>query len=206
MFHVLKGFALVGGEWVLYLLIALSFWCVAVIADRFLYFRKRLKHSRELNEKVGELLALGDLPQAQSLAEKNECPEGQVLLTGLAHLSLGSEALEQMMESKRIQEKLALEKNLLVLGTLGNNAPFIGLFGTVLGIIKAFNDLALQGTSGPTVVMNGIAEALVATAVGLLIAIPAVAAYNYFQGQIKKSMSNADRLARLVLSHSRRKK
>ena len=101
---------------------------------------------------------------------------------------------------------MLMEKNLLVLGTLGNNAPFIGLFGTVLGIIKAFNDLAIAGTSGPTVVMRGVSEALVATAVGLLIAIPAVAAYNYFQSRIKKSLASADRLSRLLLAYSGKKK
>jgi biopolymer transport protein ExbB len=99
-----------------------------------------------------------------------------------------------------------MEKNLLVLGTLGNNAPFIGLFGTVLGIIKAFNDLAIAGTSGPTVVMRGVSEALVATAAGLFIAIPAVAAYNYFQSRIKKSLASADRFSRLLLAYSGKKK
>lgn len=201
MFHVLKGLALVGGEWVLYLLIALSVWSVAVMAERFLFFRKRLKGSDAVNAGAGELLAQGETEKALSLAASEPCPEGEVLRTGIENRGKSAEALEQMMEGVRIREKLALEKNLLVLGTLGNNAPFIGLFGTVLGIIKAFNDLAVQGTSGPAVVMNGIAEALVATAVGLLIAIPAVAAYNYFQGQIKKSMSNADRIARLVLAN-----
>jgi biopolymer transport protein ExbB len=101
---------------------------------------------------------------------------------------------------------MVLEKNLLILGTLGNNAPFIGLFGTVLGIIKAFNDLAVAGTSGPTIVMRGVSEALVATAMGLLIAIPAVAAYNYFQGKIKRSMLNSDRLSRLLLATLAKKK
>ena len=100
---------------------------------------------------------------------------------------------------------MVMEKNLLVLGTLGSNAPFIGLFGTVLGIIKAFNDLALAGTSGPTVVMRGVSEALVATAVGLLIAIPCVATYNYFQNIVKLSLANADRLSGLLLAYVQRK-
>jgi biopolymer transport protein ExbB/TolQ len=204
MFHVLKGFALVGGEWVLYLLVALSVWSVAVMAERFLYFRKRLKGSDEMNTRVGELLSEGDAAKVKALADRCACPESVVLLTGLERKGLEPGALEQVMESARIREKLALERNLLVLGTLGNNAPFIGLFGTVLGIIKAFNDLAVMGTSGPAIVMNGIAEALVATAVGLLIAIPAVAAYNYFQGEIRKCMSNADRVARLVLAHRKK--
>jgi biopolymer transport protein ExbB/TolQ len=137
----------------------------------------------------------------EELVEKASSPAGAILKAGLANLSAGPAALEQVMESQKIHEKTTMEKNLLVLGTLGSNAPFIGLFGTVLGIIKAFNDLALAGTSGPTVVMRGVSEALVATAVGLLIAIPCVAAYNYFQNMVKLSLSGADRLSGLLLAH-----
>jgi biopolymer transport protein ExbB len=113
---------------------------------------------------------------------------------------LDRESLREVFDSARIQVKLGLEKNLLVLGTLGSNAPFVGLFGTVLGIIRAFNDLALQGTAGPSVVMRGISEALVATALGLLIAIPAVVSYNHFQGRIKRCLLNSERLCRLALA------
>jgi biopolymer transport protein ExbB/TolQ len=206
LLQTIKAFALLGGEWVLYILIVLSLWCVAVIWDRLLFFRASAKDAELLGEKVPELLARGQLSQVQKLVEHAVSPEGLILKAGLSNLSLGREGLEQILESRKIQEKMALEKHLLVLGTLGNNAPFIGLFGTVLGIIKAFNDLAIAGTSGPTVVMRGVSEALVATAVGLLIAIPAVASYNYFQGRIKRSLSNADRLSRLLLAYSQRKK
>src|SRR3989339_396660 len=86
---------------------------------------------------------------------------------------------------KLLEERLKLERYLGVLGTLGNVAPFIGLFGTVVGIIKAFQDLALAGGGGPAVVARGIAEALVATAAGLVVAIPAVIIYNYFTRKVK---------------------
>jgi biopolymer transport protein ExbB len=206
MLQAIKAFALMGGEWVLYLLVLLSVWCLAVIWDRFFHFRLKAKDSRILGEKVPEFLAQGKIEEIKKLVENSASTEGAILKTGLANLSLSCEALGMVLESARIREKLALEKNLLVLGTLGNNAPFIGLFGTVLGIIKAFNDLAIAGTSGPSVVMRGVAEALVATAVGLLIAIPAVAAYNYFQGRIRRSLSNADRLTRLLLAYCEGKK
>ncbi len=206
MLHAIKALSLLGGEWVLVILLILSLWCVAVIWDRFFVFRAKARDAELLGDKVPELLAKGQIQQVQKLVEKATSPEGAILKAGLAAISMGRESLEQILESRRIQEKMALEKNLLVLGTLGNNAPFIGLFGTVLGIIKAFNDLAISGTSGPSVVMSGVSEALVATAVGLLIAIPAVAFYNYFQGQIKRSLSNADRLSRLLLAYVERKK
>ena len=206
MLQAIKAFSLLGGDWVLYILVALSLWCLAVIWDRFFLFRSKAKDAERLGSEVPELLAQGKLPQIQKLVENAASPEGIILREALRHLSMGREGLEPLMESCKIQEKMILEKNLLVLGTLGNNAPFIGLFGTVLGIIKAFNDLAIAGTSGPAIVMRGVSEALVATAMGLLIAIPAVAAYNYFQGQIKRSMLNSDRLSRLLLAYLGKKK
>jgi len=206
MLQAIKAFALLGGEWVLFILLGLSLWSIAVMVQKVREFKTRSLGTGELEAKVPGLLAQGEFKQAEKLALASPSAEGSVLSVGLANLHLDPDALEQVMESQRLQERILMEKNLLVLGTLGNNAPFIGLFGTVLGIIKAFNDLAIAGTSGPTVVMRGVSEALVATAAGLLIAIPAVAAYNYFQSRIKKSLASADRLSRLVLAYSGKKR
>ena len=200
MLQTLKTFALFGGEWVLYLLLFLSLWCLAVIWDRFLYFRKRSADAQKLQDQAPPLIQSGKWRDLEKLLKNSPSVEGAVLREGLAHWGLGREALERVLESAKIRERLALEKNLLVLGTLGVNAPFIGLFGTVLGIIKAFNDLALSGTSGPTVVMRGVSEALVATAVGLLIAIPAVVFFNAFQGRVKRTLLGAERLSKLLLA------
>jgi biopolymer transport protein ExbB/TolQ len=103
---------------------------------------------------------------------------------------------------------MKLERGLAYLGTLGNNAPFIGLFGTVIGIIMAFEELGTAGkaaagaasASASAGVMSSIAEALVATAIGLAVAIPSVAFYNYFQRRIKATVSNTEALTRIVLS------
>jgi len=206
MLQMIKAFALLGGEWVLYILLGLSVWSIAVIWDRFFLFQKKAKESILLQEKAPELLLKGQIKEVQKLVESLTSPAAAILKIGIANLSAGPESLEQILGSQRIYEKLMLEKNLLVLGTLGSNAPFIGLFGTVLGIIKAFNDLALAGTSGPTVVMRGVSEALVATAVGLLIAIPCVAAYNYFQNWIKRELSNSDRLTALLMAYAEKEK
>ena len=206
MLQTIKAFALLGGEWVLYILLGLSVWSIAVIWDRFFLFQKKGKESKLLQEKAPELLLKGQIKEVQKLVESLTSPAAAILKIGIANLSAGPESLEQILGSQRIYEKLMLEKNLLVLGTLGSNAPFIGLFGTVLGIIKAFNDLALAGTSGPTVVMRGVSEALVATAVGLLIAIPCVATYNYFQNWIKRELSNSDRLTALLMAHAEKEK
>src|SRR4029078_7538172 len=98
------------------------------------------------------------------------------------------------------REKLRLERNLTFLATLGSNAPLIGLFGTVLGIITASHGLAANQAGGPSVVMAGISEALVATAVGLMVAIPAVVAFNYFNRRVRTSMTQVDWMSHLALA------
>ncbi|MDP7111221.1 MAG: MotA/TolQ/ExbB proton channel family protein, partial [Myxococcota bacterium] len=117
----------------------------------------------------------------------------------------GPDAMAREMAAALAQERPRYERNLIVLGTLGNNAPFIGLFGTVLGIIRAFRDLSssIGEAQGASAVMAGLSEALVATAAGLFVAIPAVVAYNYFQRHIKSVVSNAGSMNRFVLSQIR---
>jgi len=203
MIQSIKAFALLGGGWVLYLLFALSLLSVAVILNRVLYFARNTQDSNPLGGELTGLLSKGRLSEAEKFLTRIQSPEARILKAGLSCLSQGREVMEQVLESQRILEKMEMERYLLVLGTLGNNAPFIGLLGTVLGIIRAFSDLALAGTSGSRIVMQGVSEALVATAVGLFIAIPAVIFYNYFQGRIKRTLSNADRLSRLLLVHAR---
>ena len=101
-----------------------------------------------------------------------------------------------MIETDRVH----YERGLAFLGTLGSNAPFVGLFGTVLGIVRAFHDLSTSAAMGSQAVMAGIAEALVATAVGLLVAIPAVVAYNVFKGMVKDAVTNTDGLTRVLMA------
>jgi biopolymer transport protein ExbB len=127
--------------------------------------------------RIAELLARGDLEAARRLLDGQEGLEAHVLRAGLKAVPEGPETVEQVMLSALAAERPRYERFLSLLGTLGNNAPFIGLFGTVLGIIKAFNDLgavSLKGSAIQQTVMTGISEALVATAVGLAVAIPAV--------------------------------
>ena len=103
-------------------------------------------------------------------------------------------------------ERLKMERGLAFLGTLGNNAPFVGLFGTVLGIIRAFRDLSTNTIEGSSAVMAGIAEALIATAVGLLVALPAVALFNFFQRMIRAQMVASEAMTHIVLAHAKSKK
>jgi biopolymer transport protein ExbB len=197
--HLLT-FTLFGSEWVLWLLIFLSVLSVAVMVERGIAMSGRLRDFDSVSDKLHKTLASGDLKVARALLGEGRSPEARVALVGLDELPRGTTAAVEAMASTRARERLMLEKHLGILGTLGNNAPFIGLFGTVLGIIKAFADLAKNQGGGAAVVMAGIADALVATAVGLLVALPAVVAFNIFQGRIRRTMGRIDTLAHLILT------
>jgi biopolymer transport protein ExbB len=196
----LLAFTLLGSEWVLWLLLMLSVLSVAVMVERALTLPRRPPDLAQLSARLLALLAKGDLASARDMIGQPRTPEARVGLVGLGELSRGREAASEAMASAKSRERLLLEKHLGILGTLGNNAPFIGLFGTVLGIIRAFADLAKDQGGGAAVVMAGISEALVATAVGLLVAIPAVVAFNLFQGRVRRTMGRIDAMAHLILS------
>ena len=118
----------------------------------------------------------------------------------LEHYSKGASALKDMMAGKVLKERIELERRLPILNTLGNNAPFIGLLGTVLGVIKAFYNLGALGNSGAEVVMKSISIALLATAAGLLIAIPVVMLNNFFTKKLKVIDQNLEILTREILA------
>jgi biopolymer transport protein ExbB len=200
-------FTLFGAGWVLWLLVGLSVVSVAIMIERAVFLSSaRLPESlwSELRRKLGA----GDVDTARRLLEGKGGIEASVAREGLSALDRGAGAVAETMTGARTRERLALERNLAILGTLGNNAgnnaPFIGLFGTVLGIIKAFHDLGQNQGGGAAVVMAGISEALVATAVGLLVAIPAVIAFNYFQRRVRSRLARTDELAHLILSRVRK--
>jgi biopolymer transport protein ExbB/TolQ len=181
----LLALTLRGAAWVLWLLVALSVLSVAVMLERGLYFAQR-----RMSKRFPELLRLcqeGALEKAAQLAA-GDAMEAEVVRVAARVAGSGQEAVEKAVASTIDRRRLEYERWLFILGTLGNNAPFIGLFGTVLGIIRAFADLAAHPTAaaGASTVMAGISEALVATAVGLFVAIPAVLAYNIFQRLLKR--------------------
>jgi biopolymer transport protein ExbB len=197
------AFTVLGSEWVLWLLVSLSILSVTIMVERGIAMSGRLTNFETLSERLHRAIAAGDIDAAREILGSPRCPEVRVALLGLDELPRGSTAAVEVMASARSRERLMLEKHLGILGTLGNNAPFIGLFGTVLGIIKAFADLAKNQGGGAAVVMSGIAEALVATAVGLLVALPAVVAFNIFQGRIRRTMGRVDALAHMILTGAR---
>ncbi|WP_163995097.1 MotA/TolQ/ExbB proton channel family protein [Pyxidicoccus caerfyrddinensis] len=190
----LLGVTLSSAEWVLWILVVLSVLSIAIMLERAVYFaRHRLPDS----EALAVRLARGDFEAARKAVEGKSGMEAAVVREALASTAQGADTVEQVIASTMARERPQYERFLSFLGTLGNNAPFIGLFGTVLGIIKAFHDLGASASKGAAIqqtVMAGISEALVATAVGLAVAIPAVVAFNVFNRQLKTLTSRANAL------------
>lgn len=199
--------ALAGDAWVLWLLALSSVLSVGVMIERWRAYKAVTQGDvSALMDGLAAKLEAHDLDGALALARQSKRVEAQVAAAGLESFAKGPASVEEVMFARWLREKVQLEKYLIILGTLGNNAPFIGLFGTVLGIIKAFNDLALSGQGGVTVVMAGISAALVATAFGILVAIPAVVANNYFVTRLKQMQTNTDALSRILLAYLKNEK
>ncbi|MBI5509566.1 MAG: MotA/TolQ/ExbB proton channel family protein [Deltaproteobacteria bacterium] len=201
--QLLDIFLFLGSEWILYLLMFLSIFSVAITFERLIHFARRQVDGEALATLLADYLAKKDLDGARAYLQQSRTHVAQVLLKGLAVLGRGAGAVEETVAGATQLERLKMERGLAFLGTLGNNAPFIGLFGTVLGIIRAFRDLATNTIAGSSAVMSGIAEALIATAVGLLVALPAVAVFNGFQRAIRTQVATADAVARVLLAHAK---
>ncbi len=193
------NFTLLGAEWVLWLLVALSILSVGVMIERALYFRARRIDAEALVAAARKAVADDDPSAVEQQYGDSQALAARVAVRGLRERDHGVEAAAEAMNSEKTRGRGEHERLLIVLGTLGNNAPFIGLFGTVLGIIKAFEDLSQDTQGGADVVMSGISEALVATAVGLLVAIPAVIAFNYFNRRVRAALIATDEVAHAIL-------
>ena len=198
-----------GAGWVLWLLFGLSIGSAVVAIERLAYFRNKSGDLRGLVGTLDAHLQAGSREEALQALAPLRSVGAAVASAGLRLAVRGPRAAEKGMESAMALERKGLEARLAYLGTLGNNAPFIGLFGTVIGVILAFEALGDASTAAGTgssqvasaAVMNAIAEALVATAVGIAVALPAVGLYNYFQRRIATVMSDAEALSSLVIAY-----
>jgi biopolymer transport protein ExbB len=195
-----KNFALLGAEWVMWILIILSVISVTIIVERAIFFVGKRPDIGELIDRVKGFLNKKDFSGARKFLSGVKGISPAIAAAALEEAENGASSVSEAADSARIREKLKLEKNLAYLGTVGNNAPFVGLLGTVIGIIKAFHDLSENTAGGASTVMSGISEALVATAIGLLVAIPAVVAFNTFNRRIKKLLGDADAVVHSILS------
>jgi len=178
-----------GAAWVLWLLIALSVISVGIMIERAAFY---LGRRLPAPDKLGRALLGGDLAEARGAVADRHGIEADVVSAALEQADRGADTVAKVVDAEIKRSRLQYEARLAFLATLGNNAPFIGLFGTVLGIIRAFGDLARNpSAAGASSVMAGISEALIATAVGLLVALPAVVAYNVFQRALRRSSQRA---------------
>ena len=197
--------ALLGSEWVLYLLLFLSVVSFSTMFERWLFFRKRRDDLDRVRRELKRFLDKDDIAGAEALLDKSPAIEAKVAREALRWGTGGADAMSDAVDAELARVKGELERGTNLLGTLGNNAPFVGLFGTVLGVIIAFHALGKAGAAGNSAgmegVMAGIAEALVATGVGLFVALPAVIAYNIIQKRIGDIETGTLSLTKLLTAY-----
>ena len=197
--------AQLGAEWVMWLLLALGFIAAVLVFERlYLYMSTQVNVTR-LARKLIEHLSAGRLDEARALVKDGKGIEERVISDALSMYTEGPDAVEELVQASMIKERQRYERSLSFLGTVGSNGPFIGLLGTVIGVILSFGELGRNPKGGLEVVGPGISEALVATAVGLVVAIPSVISFNWMKGMLKKRLANSDFLARLVVTQLKRR-
>ncbi len=199
---IFQLFTRTGAEWVMLVLVALSVASLAVILERGIFFLRR-------GAAVPQLLSLlkaGRLDEARACVSGRKGMEPDVARAALAAADGGPAAVKEAVDCAIAEARPAYERGLSFLGTLGNNAPFLGLFGTVVGIIRAFSDLAVGGPrgAGAAAVMAGISEALVATAVGIFVAIPAVVGFNAYMKRLRTLTVRGEAIGHALASHLER--
>lgn len=191
---------------VLYLLIFLSLTSLYIISERYRSLGRVAKSSALERKKLEQILAVGDVESLKDLELNPASLEGKIFERAFSHLQkAGSRGLDEIFSTFIQFEKPKLEKSLTFLATVGSNAPYIGLFGTVLGIMKSFNDLSQASSAGQQTVMAGISAALIATAAGLMVAIPNILAYNYFQKQVRAITDGIETFKEAALAYAKMK-
>lgn len=195
-----------GAQVILVILILLSIFSLCAILERW-YTLSRIKNrSQRIRLRIREALQSNNFDELEVMSHDKETLEGRALGYGMRFVKQsGSNGLEAVFSTFAMTEKPQLEKFLTFLASVGSNGPFIGLLGTVFGIMKAFNDLSASQNEAAQSVMRGIAEALVSTAVGLIVAIPAVIAYNYFQKQVKQTLQGIEMVRDLCVVYAKQK-
>jgi len=196
----LRTVTALGAGWVMWLLVGLSVVVLAIAAERAIMLFLTHGNVTELRRNVASALGRGDMIAARGLVVTSRTLEARVLAAGLGAMPRGAAAVEERLASEAQMVRLVMERRLSVLGTIGSNAPFVGLLGTVIGIIRAFHALDASGGQVSTALMAEIGEALTATAVGLFVALPAVTLFNFFQRTISAKVASAEALGREMLS------
>ena len=191
---------------VLIVLVIMSVVSIAMIFERYMALKKVSGESDRIRARIKMALQNGSVQDFEDIAKDPTSLEGRAAGHAMKYLKAhGEKGIEDVFNSFVLTEKSELEKFLPVLATISSNAPFIGLLGTVLGIMKAFNDLAVTQNAGQQTVMSGISTALVATAAGLFVAIPASMFYNYFTRKVKSTLNSIKSVKDLGLAYAKMK-
>jgi len=196
----LRALAGLGAGWVMWLLVGLSVLVIAIAIERAIVLFWRHEDVDVLRDNLARALGRGDVVAARGHALASTSFEARVLAAGLLASTRGPEAVKEKLASEAQLARLAMERGLAVIGTVGSNAPFVGLLGTVIGIIRAFHALDASGGQVSTALMAEIGEALSATAIGLFVALPAVVLFNFFQRAIATRIARSEALGRDLLS------
>jgi len=198
MFTEFNWIEATGGSPIFLVLIGCSVLTLALAIERAWYFWKRSGNPDETLQKATAKIRAGKLDEAIWTCKSSLHPMGKVAASVFRIGRRQGESYEEKMQVALSQEKLLLEKNLGLLGTMAAIAPLIGLLGTVWGIMRAFHNMAVTGSAAPTVVASGVAEALITTAAGLVVAVPALVLYNHFAGRLNVMLTVAENNARLI--------
>jgi len=181
------------GGFTMYVLAFCSFLSATVFLERMFYYRGLSRTKRlEFMAKIRRALKSGDLENAAQICEGTQAPFSNVVYSGLELHDRSREEISNAMEREITMETTELERYTSIVATIGNTAVYIGLFGTVLGIIRAFHDISVAGAGGMAIVIGGVAEALVCTATGLFVAIPAVIVFNYFTRRVERFVTDME--------------
>jgi biopolymer transport protein ExbB len=156
---------------------------LALALEQLWTFWRLVENARDLGTEAGKALYHGDLQAARTVCERSSSPVADILIAALNKVNHPGESIHRAAERERQRFSLWMKRRLWALGTMGALSPFVGLFGTVVGIIRAFRSIAVTGAGGFSVVAEGVSEALVATAGGIGVAVAAVLFYNYFQSR-----------------------
>jgi len=198
MFENMDWIAAMSSSPVMLIIVGCSIMTLGFAIERALYFFQRRGDPDAMLKDVLERVRAGGLKEAEWKCASTAHPAGPVAAQVLKHAHLSEEAQEDQLQIALSEQRLLLERNLGVLGTMGNTAPLIGLLGTVWGIMRAFHDMARTGSAGPSVVAAGVAEALFTTAAGLLVAVPAVMLYNHYVRRVSVVLTVAENHARTL--------
>lgn len=181
------------GGFTMYILLLCSVLSLGVIIDRLVSYRKSSRVTRRpFMDRIKNEIRLQDIEQALKICRGTEAPFARVVQAGLEKMGRTEKAVAGAMERQIAIEEGRLERLTGIVATIGNIAVYVGLFGTVLGIIRAFHDISAAGSGGMDVVIGGVAEALITTATGLAVAVPSVVLFNYFSRRIERFVGDME--------------